>query len=382
MERRLLAGLVAAPFSLLLAAPTTTADVRTASALVVAFGFASDEGQGTAEPGTRIEGLLPGTHVFGVSFDPAAVIGSVVVVEIGGSCAGCRAFTPPLLDLAEELEGRPFHLVASHNQDGDVDEVRHEIFQNGLGLAPANVSVVKGASHPGVTDTGHAPYYMVFDQHGALVHHHLGGPYHGGDGLAVLERVREMLRHVPAVYTGSEPFDEYAKLAERIASGVKLERSMADLEDALADAPDDPELVRLAAAVERHVARRTDAAEALLARDPKEGFDQLDDLVESTAGTRWHQRTQPLAERFAERDTRKNAEKAAKALNAQLKAWNKLEPVAGNGGDVLDPFDPTFRAQNAAALAKIGAGLREIVTDYGSAPAAEHAARLAGLIAP
>lgn len=295
---------------------------------------------------------------------------------------GCRAFTPPLVGLARELEGQPFHLVASHNQQGEVDEVRHEIFQNGLGLAPTNVSVVKSASHPGVTGTGYVPYYLVFDQHGDLVHHHQGGPYHGGDGLEVLDRVREMLRDVPVVYTGREPFEAHAKLADRIAGGTKLERSIAELEEALTEAPDDAELLRLAAAVERYIARRTDEAEGLLAREPKAGFEQLDDLAEWTEGTRWHQRTQPLAERFAERDSRKNVEKSAKALNGVLKTWSKVEAVRGNGGDVLNPFDPTFRAENEAALTKIGASLREIVTDFGSTPAAEHAARLAALIQP
>lgn len=44
-----------------------------------------DEGQGTAEPGTRLDGLRPGNHVFGVPFDPVDMLGTIVVVEIGGS---------------------------------------------------------------------------------------------------------------------------------------------------------------------------------------------------------------------------------------------------------------------------------------------------------
>ena len=91
---------------------------------------------------------------------------------------GCKAFTPPLVGLARELEGSPFHLIASHNQRGDDASARHEIFQNGLDPLTSNVSVVKAANHSWVTGTGYVPYYMVFDHHGDLVHHHQGGPYH------------------------------------------------------------------------------------------------------------------------------------------------------------------------------------------------------------
>ena len=54
-----------------------------ASAMFI--GATSDEGQGTAKPGSRIEGLRGGTPVFGEAGDHAAALGKVVVVEIGGS---------------------------------------------------------------------------------------------------------------------------------------------------------------------------------------------------------------------------------------------------------------------------------------------------------
>ena len=36
---------------------------------------------------------------------------------------GCRAITPHLVSLAKRLEGRPFHLVATHCQNGKKEDV-------------------------------------------------------------------------------------------------------------------------------------------------------------------------------------------------------------------------------------------------------------------
>ncbi|MDF1838448.1 MAG: hypothetical protein P1V35_11300 [Planctomycetota bacterium] len=56
-------------------------------ALALAFPItqpASDEGQGTAEPGANLSGLNMGNHLLGPSFDSSDMRGKVLVVEIGG----------------------------------------------------------------------------------------------------------------------------------------------------------------------------------------------------------------------------------------------------------------------------------------------------------
>lgn len=44
-----------------------------------------DEGQGTAQPGSILSQLRPGTHLLGPAFRPGDQLGKVVVVKIGGS---------------------------------------------------------------------------------------------------------------------------------------------------------------------------------------------------------------------------------------------------------------------------------------------------------
>ncbi len=43
------------------------------------------EGQATAEPGTRLEGLQLGEYLYGPAFDPQQHLGKVVVFNMGGA---------------------------------------------------------------------------------------------------------------------------------------------------------------------------------------------------------------------------------------------------------------------------------------------------------
>ena len=45
---------------------------------------ASDEGQGSAQPGTHVADLRMGTYLLGSPFDTDEMLGKVLVVEIGG----------------------------------------------------------------------------------------------------------------------------------------------------------------------------------------------------------------------------------------------------------------------------------------------------------
>lgn len=200
---------------------------------------------------------------------------------------GCAAFTPSLVGLASELEGKNFHLVASFNQGGTPQKALHEIFQNGLSIAPPNVSATMSARHPKVSGIKYVPYYLVFDHHGDLVDHHQGGLYHGGDGKKVLGRVRALLDAVPSIYVGKAPYETHKKLASQISGGKKLSASLRKLAKAFEKTPDDPELARLIAAVERHARTEKASLENDLATNPKGAFKKLDKLSKAYSGTPW-----------------------------------------------------------------------------------------------
>ena len=232
-----------------------------------------------------------------------------------------------------------------------------------------------------MTGTGYVPYYLVFDHHGDLVHHHQGGPYHGGDGTAVLDRVRTMLAAVPAVYTGKEPFERHGKLARELASGKKLRATLPKIARALAAAPDDAELQRLAAAVHTHVQRFVEDADRGLARDPASFFETLDAYAAATAETPWAARLEELAGAF-DRAARKRHESAAKDLAKAMKRWAKLDPVRGNRGEVRNPLNDAFRRQNRRALEALARDLKQIATAHPELPVSRRAGELAELLIP
>ena len=293
---------------------------------------------------------------------------------------GCAAFTPSLVGLASELEGKNFHLVASYNQRGSQEKALHEIFQNGLSVAPPNVSATMSARHPKVQGIKYVPYYIVFDHHGDLVYHHQGGPYHGGDGKDVLARVRTMLKEVPAIYVGKEPFETHKRLADEISRGKKLGASLKKLAKALEAAPDDPELARLVAAIERHARNERASIESDLATNPKGAFKALDLLEKAYAETAWGSDIKELAAQYEAKSVRKASEVAAKELNSIVAGWQKLPAVRGNGGQVRNPLDERFRTQNAAHLDELKKALGSLTEDAKYLPAGARAAALLGLL--
>ena len=105
--------------------------------------------------------------------------------------------TPHLVGLARRLEGKPFHLVASHCQRDTQENVVNYIKSKGLAADTPNVTVTSQGRHPKVKGNGYVPYYMVFDHHGTLIREHMCGDYHGGDGLAMIEWVDKLLADAP-----------------------------------------------------------------------------------------------------------------------------------------------------------------------------------------
>lgn len=293
---------------------------------------------------------------------------------------GCRAFTPPLVGLARELEGQPFHLLSSHNQSGSAEAARHEIFQNGLAPLAPNVTVAKQADHPGVKGTGYVPYYLVFDHHGDLAYHHQGGPYHGGDGNAVHDRVREMLTQVPVIYCGKEAFENHERLALELQKGHKLKKSFATLAALLKTSPEDPELLRLAGGVELYRDNLLRELRRQQATDPAGALKQLKAAVKEFEGTPW---AAPLAELLTEatdRASSKAFKSAAKSLRSIEARLAKLDPVQGNAGKVLNPLDGKFREQNERSLNQIVKALKDLAAEYPDTPAGKRAAELHSLL--
>ncbi len=60
---------------------------------------------------------------------------------------GCQAITPDLVRLAKRLEGRPFHLLASHCQNGNKEEVVAYLKSKGMGSNPPNITVSSQTRH-------------------------------------------------------------------------------------------------------------------------------------------------------------------------------------------------------------------------------------------
>ena len=284
-----------------------------------------------------------------------------------------------MVGLASELEGKPFHLIASYNQREGHGPALHEIFQNGLSLDPGNVTATHQSRHPKVSGVRFVPYYIVFDHHGDLVYHHQGGPYHGGDGTDVLERVKKMLRDVPKIYVGKESFSTHKKLAAQLESG-KLSAVVKKLGKLVEENGDDPEVKRLVAAIERHSRNRSRAIERMLSTDPKSAMKELNGLFKTFDGTPWGKEIATLHSRFADRAARKAQESAAKKFVAVASAYEKLTGKRGNGGLVRNPVDAGFRSSNEDAMKQLKGSLQKIIDEAAELPAGRRAQAMLDLL--
>ncbi len=283
-----------------------------------------------------------------------------------------------MVGLATELEGRPFHVILSHNQRGGPDVVLAEAFQNGLGLFPGNVSVTRFAQHPGIEGTGYVPYYALFGPDGALVDHHQGGPYHGGNGTQVVDTIRERLDGMPALYLGEGSFHEYADLARAVESGEKRASALAAVEAALKATPEHAELMRMDTWISRELKREAVNAAVDATRDPKLAVKKLRAMRRELGGTRWVNGPDKLLSLLVGRAPRVPA--VAGASDEQIhgagmfrkieRRWSALRPLPGNGGAVRNPRCPEFLEQNALEIQAIRRALKELRTKYPDSVAA------------
>ena len=201
---------------------------------------------------------------------------------------GCKAITPHLVSLASRLEGKPFHLVASHCQSNSKEEVVSYIKSKGVAADSPNFTVTKQGRHPAVKGNGHVPYYAVFDHHGRLVHDHMCGSYHGGDGLKMIEWVDELLKAVPAIYLGAEPFEAERELATRVEKKKRLGSTLVEIAAALAGAQVGPrrtELERMITGVELWRDRELTRIRGMMARRPSKVLSALSRLSKDLSGS-------------------------------------------------------------------------------------------------
>lgn len=191
--------------------------------------------------------------------------------------------------MAKELEGKPFHLLATHCQKNTRANVVKYIQGKGLEPTSPNVSVTSFGGHPKVHGNGFVPYYMVFNQHGELVHHHMCGSYHGGDGLKMIEIVNKLLKEAQEIYLGKEPFTIIPKLAAQVAKKKKLAAAVKKIETELAGQPDRArrvELQRLHDAVQAWHDRTFDRIVKLSGTNPPAVIPSMKQLANDLKGTK------------------------------------------------------------------------------------------------
>ena len=189
-----------------------------------------------------------------------------------------------MIGLAKRLEGKPFHLLATHCQNQPKAKVVDYIKSQGLAATTPNMTVTSFGGHDDVVGNGYVPYYMVFDHTGKLIRQHMCGDYHGGDGLKMIEIVDEALANAPEIYFGEGAFEKHADLAKKLAEKQGFPGTIAAFEAAAADGMDD-ELERLRAGLSRWRDGILARADALEASAPAEVLPLLGDLAAQTKGT-------------------------------------------------------------------------------------------------
>jgi hypothetical protein len=289
---------------------------------------------------------------------------------------GCRAITPHLVGLAKELEGKPFHLLATHCQNQPKESVVSYIKGKGVEPGSPNFTVTSFGGHPKVKGNGYVPYYMVFDHHGDLVHHHMCGQYHGGDGLRMIEIVDELLEKTPEIYLGKEPFEAVPKLAERVAQKKGLADTAVEIETRLADGSDPAaraELERLHGALVRYRDGKLGRAERLLASRPSQVLDLLEGLSEELGHAALDE---PVSARIGELrtgDVLKRSLAVEKSLGKIAKSLDKLKGCKACKREGIKNFRASCqecRAQQKGKLASAVKKLEALLEDADGLPIA------------
>ena len=239
-----------------------------------------------------LDGLDLGTHWFGPKITKEDLAGKVVLYVMWGSTTGSKQITPHMIQLAERLEGRPFHLIASHCEEiSSEGEVVSYVKANGLSPHTPNLTVTKEGRHPRIISPGGAlpkyPYYAIFDQGGVLVFQAMGSTYFGGDGIAFVENTEKAVAAAAEVWVGAAPYEHHADLAHKVASGKALGTTAKRIESLL-ETEEDPaakaELVRLQAALAHYRDWKLQFALMLEGTRPSDVVKELKDLANALKG--------------------------------------------------------------------------------------------------
>ncbi len=239
--------------------------------------------------------VVHGDHWVGAEVTKEDLVGKVVLFILWGSCVGCKEVAPEFIWQAKRLDGKPFHLIASHAQDIESRKVvTARLVSNGMSPSQPNLTITKNGRVPGVRTRVNKeglrvmPYYFVFDYRGKLAAHGMGGAYHGGDGWAMFGIVDELLAKTPAVYVGPEPYVLLEDLAAQASKGKRLGDVAKKIDRALAGDPDAAkrtELERLRAALTRYRDQRMGYAANLENSAPGEVLPTLAVLARTFKGT-------------------------------------------------------------------------------------------------
>ncbi|MEE8106760.1 MAG: hypothetical protein V3T86_14605 [Planctomycetota bacterium] len=222
--------------------------------------------------------------------------------------------------------------MAAHNQNDTKENVVAYMKSNGLSDDTTNLTVTSRGRHSKVKGNGYVPYYMVFDQHGNLAHHHMCGDYHGGDGLKMIEWVDKLLKESGDIYLGAEPYEHAPKLAKQIASKKSLAAAVKKVETERAAGATGgrlSDLDRLYAALTTYRDGRLEGVARLLATKPDRVLKTLKVLDKEMKGT---ELGGPVAAKLLEMSKSADLKAAIGVAKTFEKAKKRFEerPTAGN----------------------------------------------------
>jgi hypothetical protein len=240
-----------------------------------------------------------------------------------------------------------------------------------------NFTVTSFGGHPGVKGNGYVPYYMVFDHRGKLVHHHMCGAYHGGDGLKMIEWVDKLLKDAPALYLGPEEYTRVSDLAERIATKRKLANDLRALEKRAAssrDAAEQEEIARIRKWVVRYRDGELKRIDGLLKTRPSTVLASLKKLEAELKGSELATAVDARAAELESGDALKRAiavEKTLAKVQKKLARKKACKSCRRSGARYVRLDCPECRAQHKRAFKKAVAELEKALAASDGLPIAE-----------
>lgn len=235
-----------------------------------------------------------GEHWYGAKVSHEDLLGKVVLFAYWGASPGCRDLVPALIEASTALGDRPVHMILTYAEDRDKEQTVAWFAEQGMSSDCPNLTITKDGKHPTIKSEGYLPYYLVFNHRGKLVHHHMGGPYHRGDGRKMIQWLEELSQDVPDFYFGTQPFLKIAPLAERIEEKKKLAGAIREAEEMLdppkgqpkPDAATKAELERLLKVVKRYRDRKLRSIELIYPSQPTKVLPMLTALRREFWGTK------------------------------------------------------------------------------------------------